>query len=86
MHDESTLVKPSRRLLSFFANYLNWYIGRHFHAVRLAKNMAMALRARVQKVLDQGAQLQRRWWLSFAAEASAGRCVVSPRRLRRSKT
>jgi len=38
MHDESTLVKPSRRLLSFFANYLNWYIGRHFHAIRLANS------------------------------------------------
>jgi 1-acyl-sn-glycerol-3-phosphate acyltransferase len=38
MHDESTLVRPSRRMLSFFANYLNWYIGRHFHAVRLANS------------------------------------------------
>ena len=38
MHDESTLVRPSRRLLSFFANYLNWYIGRHFHAIRLANS------------------------------------------------
>lgn len=36
MHDESTLIRPSRRLLSFFANYLHWYIGRHFHAMRLA--------------------------------------------------
>ena len=38
MHDESTLVRPSRRLLSFFANYLNWYVGRHFHAIRLANS------------------------------------------------
>jgi 1-acyl-sn-glycerol-3-phosphate acyltransferase len=38
MQDESTLVRPSRRLLSFFANYLNWYIGRHFHAIRLANS------------------------------------------------
>jgi 1-acyl-sn-glycerol-3-phosphate acyltransferase len=38
MHDESTLVQPSRRMLSFFANYLNWYMGRHFHAVRLANS------------------------------------------------
>ena len=38
MHHESTLVRPSRRLLSFFANYLNWYIGRHFHAIRLANS------------------------------------------------
>ncbi len=37
MHDESAaLVRPSRRLLSFFARYLHWYIGRHFHAIRLA--------------------------------------------------
>jgi 1-acyl-sn-glycerol-3-phosphate acyltransferase len=30
------LVPPSRRLLSFFSHYLHWYIGRHFHALRLA--------------------------------------------------
>jgi 1-acyl-sn-glycerol-3-phosphate acyltransferase len=30
------LVSPSRRLLSFFSYYLHWYIGRHFHALRLA--------------------------------------------------
>lgn len=30
------LVPPSRRLLSFFSYYLHWYIGRHFHALRLA--------------------------------------------------
>ena len=36
MHDESGLVRPSRRLLSFFSKYLHWYIGRHFHAMRLA--------------------------------------------------
>jgi 1-acyl-sn-glycerol-3-phosphate acyltransferase len=30
------LVRPSHRLLSFFAKYLHWYIGRHFHAIRLA--------------------------------------------------
>jgi 1-acyl-sn-glycerol-3-phosphate acyltransferase len=33
---QSTLVRPSRRLLAFFASYLPWYIGRHFHALRLA--------------------------------------------------
>lgn len=33
---ESSLVRPSRRLLSFFAAYLHWYIGRHFHGIRLA--------------------------------------------------
>ncbi len=39
MHDESaTLVRPSRRLLSFFARYLHWYIGRHFHAIRVANS------------------------------------------------
>lgn len=37
MHDESTtLVRPSQRLLAFFSHYLHWYIGRHFHALRLA--------------------------------------------------
>src|ERR1700748_2723626 len=30
------LVPPSRRLLSFFSCYLSWYMGRHFHALRLA--------------------------------------------------
>ena len=30
------LVPPSRRLLSFFSYYLQWYIGRHFHGLRLA--------------------------------------------------
>jgi 1-acyl-sn-glycerol-3-phosphate acyltransferase len=30
------LVRPSRRLLSFFAFYLHWYAGRHFHAIRVA--------------------------------------------------
>jgi 1-acyl-sn-glycerol-3-phosphate acyltransferase len=30
------LVLPSRRLLSLFSHYLDWYIGRHFHALRLA--------------------------------------------------
>jgi 1-acyl-sn-glycerol-3-phosphate acyltransferase len=30
------LVRPSRRLLSFFAIYLHWYAGRHFHAIRVA--------------------------------------------------
>jgi 1-acyl-sn-glycerol-3-phosphate acyltransferase len=30
------LVPPSRRLLSFFSLYLHWYMGRHFHALRLA--------------------------------------------------
>ena len=32
----NALVRPSRRLLSFFANYLHWYVGRHFHAIRVA--------------------------------------------------
>jgi len=37
VEEESTgLVRPSRRLLSFFAKYLHWYIGRHFHAMRMA--------------------------------------------------
>jgi 1-acyl-sn-glycerol-3-phosphate acyltransferase len=37
MHEESSeLIPPSRRLLSFFSHYLRWYIGRHFHAIRLA--------------------------------------------------
>src|ERR1700733_10753028 len=31
-----TLLPPSRRTLAFFARYLHWYIGRHFHALRLA--------------------------------------------------
>ncbi len=30
--DVRSLVPPSRRLLSLFAIYLHWYIGRHFHA------------------------------------------------------
>lgn len=29
-------VRPSRLLLSLFDRYLHWYIGRHFHAMRLA--------------------------------------------------
>jgi 1-acyl-sn-glycerol-3-phosphate acyltransferase len=33
---KSALVRPSRRLLSLFAGYLHWYIGRHFHALRVA--------------------------------------------------
>jgi 1-acyl-sn-glycerol-3-phosphate acyltransferase len=32
------LVPPSRRLLSFFSDYLQWYVGRHFHALRLANS------------------------------------------------
>jgi 1-acyl-sn-glycerol-3-phosphate acyltransferase len=32
----NALVRPSRRLLSFFAIYLHWYVGRHFHAIRVA--------------------------------------------------
>jgi 1-acyl-sn-glycerol-3-phosphate acyltransferase len=32
----STLAPPSRCMLAFFASYLHWYIGRHFHAMRLA--------------------------------------------------
>jgi 1-acyl-sn-glycerol-3-phosphate acyltransferase len=35
---KSALVRPSRRMLSLFANYLHWYIGRHFHALRLANS------------------------------------------------
>jgi 1-acyl-sn-glycerol-3-phosphate acyltransferase len=36
-HDKSSeLVPPSRRLLSLFSVYLHWYIGRHFHAMRVA--------------------------------------------------
>jgi 1-acyl-sn-glycerol-3-phosphate acyltransferase len=31
-------IPPSRRLLSLFFVYLHWYIGRHFHAVRLANS------------------------------------------------
>ncbi len=43
MHDERTpgnsaLTRPSRRLLSFFARYLHWYVGRHFHGIRLANS------------------------------------------------
>jgi 1-acyl-sn-glycerol-3-phosphate acyltransferase len=34
----SELVPPSRRLLSLFSIYLHWYIGRHFHALRLANS------------------------------------------------
>jgi 1-acyl-sn-glycerol-3-phosphate acyltransferase len=30
------LVRPSRRLLSVFCAYLHWYVGRHFHAIRVA--------------------------------------------------
>ncbi len=30
------LIPPSPRLLSLFALYLHWYVGRHFHALRLA--------------------------------------------------
>ena len=33
---DSGLVKPSRLLLSLFDTYLHWYIGRHFHALRVA--------------------------------------------------
>jgi 1-acyl-sn-glycerol-3-phosphate acyltransferase len=32
----SALIPPSRRMLAFFAGYLHWYIGRHFHAMRVA--------------------------------------------------
>ena len=35
---KSALVRPSRRMLSLFGNYLHWYIGRHFHAMRLANS------------------------------------------------
>jgi 1-acyl-sn-glycerol-3-phosphate acyltransferase len=30
------LVKPSRRLLALFQVYLRWYLGRHFHGLRVA--------------------------------------------------
>jgi 1-acyl-sn-glycerol-3-phosphate acyltransferase len=30
------IVKPSRRLLALFELYLRWYIGRHFHGLRIA--------------------------------------------------
>jgi 1-acyl-sn-glycerol-3-phosphate acyltransferase len=33
---KSALVPPSRLVLSWFAAYLHWYIGRHFHALRVA--------------------------------------------------
>jgi 1-acyl-sn-glycerol-3-phosphate acyltransferase len=32
-------MPPSRRLLSLFSVYLHWFIGRHFHAVRLANSV-----------------------------------------------
>jgi 1-acyl-sn-glycerol-3-phosphate acyltransferase len=32
----SRVVKPSRRLLVIFEFYLRWYIGRHFHGIRIA--------------------------------------------------
>jgi 1-acyl-sn-glycerol-3-phosphate acyltransferase len=34
--EETPLVPPSRVLLSLFDRYLHWYIGRHFHATRVA--------------------------------------------------
>lgn len=30
------VVKPSRRLLALFHLYLRWYLGRHFHGLRIA--------------------------------------------------
>ena len=33
----NVLVRPSQRLLSFFATYLHWYVGRHFRAIRVAQ-------------------------------------------------
>jgi hypothetical protein len=32
------LVQPSRRLLAVFSLYLRWYIGRHFHGLRIANS------------------------------------------------
>lgn len=32
----SCAVKPSRRLLALFGLYLRWYLGRHFHGLRIA--------------------------------------------------
>jgi 1-acyl-sn-glycerol-3-phosphate acyltransferase len=34
----SGLVRPSRRMLFYFAGYLQWYIGRHFHGLRVANS------------------------------------------------
>jgi 1-acyl-sn-glycerol-3-phosphate acyltransferase len=35
-HLRTEVIPPSRRLLAVFSYYLHWYIGRHFHALRLA--------------------------------------------------
>lgn len=32
------LLPPSRGLLTVFSYYLHWYVGRHFHALRLANS------------------------------------------------
>jgi 1-acyl-sn-glycerol-3-phosphate acyltransferase len=37
------LVRPSRRLLSLFTVYLHWYVGRHFHAIRVAHAARFAI-------------------------------------------
>lgn len=34
----SRVVKPSKRLLALFEFYLRWYLGRHFHALRIANS------------------------------------------------
>jgi len=36
MSAASGVTKPSRRLLALFELYLRWYIGRHFHGLRVA--------------------------------------------------
>jgi 1-acyl-sn-glycerol-3-phosphate acyltransferase len=35
-HSGEELRTPSRRAVGFFSVYLRWYVGRHFHAVRVA--------------------------------------------------
>src|ERR1700753_1028176 len=36
--DQAGLTSPSRSLLFLFNKYLRWYIGRHFHAIRIANS------------------------------------------------
>ena len=50
---DSTLITPSRRMLAFFSGYLHWYIGRHFHAMRLAHTRPLSQRARPADRLRQ---------------------------------
>ena len=37
IEQRETIPRPSRRLLAVFSLYLHWYMGRAFHAVRLAR-------------------------------------------------